>query len=229
MMNMYDEYKFPASWLPLVKDKKTTTLFEEIMNTIEVDKATDYIVFPQEADYFKALQLCEFSNCKVVIIGQDPYHGDGEANGIAFSVNHSIVVPPSLKNIFKELHQDLQIPMPKHGDLSNWCRQGVLLLNSSLTVVKDNPASHAKIGWHDFTNKLIGELSSRKKHLVFLLWGKHAEQKKTFIDDKKHLVLVSSHPSPLSVRHGFEGCGHFSKTNTWLTEKKLQSISWLLD
>lgn len=183
-------------------------------------------IYPKEEDIFKAFDLCPFDKVKVVILGQDPYHGPSQAHGLCFSVPKGIIPPPSLKNIFKEIQNDLGYPMPESGDLSNWAKQGVFLLNTYLTVRQSEPLSHAKIGWERFTDAAIKALSDKKEGLIFLLWGNNASKKKTFIDLKKHFVLESVHPSPLSAHRGFMGCGHFSKTNEILQKMNRSQIDW---
>ena len=183
-------------------------------------------IFPLRKDLYRALQLSPLNTVKVVIIGQDPYHGTNQANGLAFSVNKGIKIPPSLRNIYKELEDDLGIDTPKHGDLTEWAKQGVLLLNSVLTVQKDTPGSHRSLGWEEYTDSVIKEISLQKENLVFILWGKYAEQKRELIDEKKHLLIISPHPSPFSARRGFFGSKPFSKTNTYLREHGISPIDW---
>lgn len=185
-------------------------------------------IYPPRENLYKAIQLTPIEEVKVVILGQDPYHGQGEANGLAFSVNKDIRVPPSLRNIFKELQEDLNIAYPSSGDLTPWAKQGVLLLNSVLTVKKDKPASHRNMGWERYTDSLIEEISLKKKNLVFILWGKYAQQKISLIDQSKHMVIQSPHPSPFSARKGFLGSKPFSKTNTYLKSKGISEIDWRL-
>lgn len=184
------------------------------------------IVFPPKESVLKSLQLTPIENIKVVILGQDPYHGEGEANGLAFSVNKGVRIPPSLKNIYKELKDDLGIEIPTHGDLSNWAKQGVLLLNSVLTVIKDRPGSHKNIGWQEYTDSLISEISKNRDHIVFILWGNYAQSKTPLIDTNKHLIISSPHPSPFSARKGFFGSKPFSKSNEWLKKKGIKEIDW---
>ncbi|HBB64435.1 uracil-DNA glycosylase [candidate division WS6 bacterium RIFOXYC1_FULL_33_9] len=183
---------------------------------------------PPRALLLNALELTPIEKTKVVILGQDPYHGQGEANGLAFSVNKDIRIPPSLRNIFIELHNDLGLEIPKYGDLTSWAKQGVLLLNSVLTVEKDKPGSHRYIGWEKYTDSLISEISEKKEHVVFILWGKYAQSKVSLIDNSKHLILQSPHPSPFSARKGFFNSKPFSKCNTWLKEKNIKEIDWEL-
>jgi uracil-DNA glycosylase len=185
-------------------------------------------IFPPFPDIFNALNLCPPDRVKVVILGQDPYHGDGEANGLAFSVARGVKIPPSLRNIFAEMQRDLSLTSPAHGDLTHWAKQGVLLLNATLTVQKDLAGSHQNKGWEQFTDSVIRYLNNSFPHLVFLLWGNFARSKAAFINKDKHLVLESAHPSPLSAHRGFIGCGHFSQTNTYLQKNHLTPIDWQL-
>lgn len=183
-------------------------------------------VFPPASLIFAAFDLCPFSQVKVVIIGQDPYHGDGQANGLAFSVAPGVMLPPSLINIFKEIQSDLGKPMPANGDLSRWAKQGVLLLNNSLTVRAHCPASHSAIGWETVTDAAIRALSAGRENLVFLLWGSHARRKAELIDRSRHLVLEAPHPSPLSASRGFFGCRHFSQANNYLAAHGITPVNW---
>lgn len=186
-------------------------------------------IFPPKEKIFNALQTTPYDKVRVVIIGQDPYHGIGEAHGMCFSVNPGIKIPPSLMNIYKELNRDLGCKIPNNGYLVKWARQGVLLLNSVLTVEKDKPASHQNKGWEIFTDRIIEELNKSQTPIVFLLWGSFAKQKARLITNKKHLILTSSHPSPFSVKYGFEGCSHFSKANKFLASNNLTPIDWQID
>ena len=186
-------------------------------------------IYPPRENIFFALKNTPYEYVKVVILGQDPYHGEGEAHGMCFSVNPGVKVPPSLQNIFKELHRDLGCKIPNNGYLLKWARQGVLMLNSVLTVQKDKPASHQGKGWEIFTDRIIEEINNKKTPVVFLLWGNFAKQKASLITNEKHLVLTSSHPSPFSVRYGFDGCSHFSKTNKFLIQNNMTPIDWQLD
>ena len=185
-----------------------------------------YRVFPPGGKIFAAFDACPFNDTKVVIIGQDPYHGFGQANGLCFSVAPGIKMPPSLVNIFKEVHNDTGAPIPANGDLTRWANQGVLLLNSSLTVKEGLPASHSGIGWEEFTDAVVDKLNKEKENLVFILWGSHAIKKGSKIDRSKHLVLTSPHPSPLSASRGFFGNHHFSKANQYLKEHGKGEINW---
>lgn len=185
-------------------------------------------IFPPKGRILSALDITDYNDVKVVILGQDPYHGIGEANGLAFSVNDGIKIPPSLKNIYKELHDDLGIEIPNTGNLESWAKEGVLLLNSVLTVEKDKPASHKNIGWETFTDSIIKKLNERDKPIVFILWGNFAKSKKELITNPKHLVLTSSHPSPFSVNYGFFGSKPFSKTNEFLRKNGIKEIDWTI-
>ena len=185
-------------------------------------------IFPPKARILSALDITDYNDVKVVILGQDPYHGIGEANGLAFSVNDGVKIPPSLKNIYKELHDDLGVEIPNTGNLESWAKEGVLLLNSVLTVEKDKPASHKNIGWETFTDSIIKKLNERDKPIVFILWRNFAKSKKELITNPKHLVLTSSHPSPFSVNYGFFGSKPFSKTNEFLRRNGIKEIDWTI-
>jgi|ERR1035437_861122 uracil-DNA glycosylase len=191
-----------------------------------VEERKKYVIYPPSSRIFASFNYTSFNNVKVVIIGQDPYHGQGQANGLCFSVSDGIPQPPSLQNIFKELNSDLGIPIPKTGNLEPWAKQGVLLLNATLTVRANQAGSHQKHGWEEFTDAAIRSLSERRKGLVFLLWGKFAQAKGSLIDTSKHHVLKAPHPSPFSVHTGFFGCKHFSKTNALLKKEGLKEIDW---
>lgn len=186
-------------------------------------------IFPPRENIFFALKNTPYENVKVVIIGQDPYHGVGEAHGMAFSVNPNVAIPPSLKNIYKELNRDLGCYIPNNGYLLKWARQGVLLLNSVLTVEKDKPASHQNKGWEIFTDRIIEMIDKKDTPVVFMLWGNFAKSKRALIKNPKHLVLMSSHPSPFSVKYGFEGCSHFSKANEFLEKNGMEKIDWQIE
>lgn len=206
----------------------------EVWQSAEFAQLAEYVraeysrttVFPPAGKIFAAFDICPFSRVKVVIIGQDPYHDIGQAHGLAFSVPKGILFPPSLRNIFKEISQDLNTPPPTDGDLTRWAEQGVLLLNSSLTVRAHTPTSHSTIGWERVTDAAIAALSAGREHIVFLLWGAHARRKAELIDRSKHLILEAPHPSPLSASRGFFGCRHFSKTNEYLTAHGIEPIKW---
>lgn len=219
--------KLEPSWLQLLQDQFDQPYFIQIKNFLLQERAGKNVIYPPGGKIFAAMDLCSVSNTKVVIIGQDPYHNPGQAHGLSFSVPYDVVPPPSLINIFKELESDVGILMPKHGNLENWAKQGVLLLNATLTVRAHNPASHSNIGWQQFTDTIIERLSKCKNNLVFLLWGSYAIKKKTLISKANgHLILEAPHPSPLSAYRGFFGCKHFSKTNAFLRSKKITEIDW---
>ena len=189
----------------------------------------EHTIFPDKKNIFAALKYTPYENVKVVILGQDPYHGLGEAHGMAFSVCPGIKIPPSLQNIYKELHEELGCYIPNNGYLMKWARQGVLLLNSVLTVQKDLPASHRGIGWETFTDKIIEEVNKKDEPVVFMLWGNFAKSKASLITNPKHLVLTCAHPSPFSARYGFFGCNHFKKANEFLKENGKQPIDWQIE
>ena len=213
------------SWFKELKTEFKKPYMKDLRSFLAKEKLKNRIVCPESSKIFYSLMLTPLESTKVVIIGQDPYHGEGQAQGLAFSVESDRAIPPSLVNIFKEIKSDMNIEPPIHGDLSNWSRQGVLLLNSVLTVEKGNPASHAGRGWESFTDKII-EILNRRDGLVFLLWGAHAQKKGLTIDRRRHLVLEAPHPSPLSAHRGFFGCKHFSKTNKFLRERRDLEIQW---
>lgn len=218
----------PQTWEEALKSEKEQPYFQEALNYIKQQRVAGKTIYPAQSDIFNALKLTPFDNVKVVIIGQDPYHGPNQAHGLAFSVKPGVRKPPSLQNIFKELHDDLGVPTPHDGHLEKWAQQGVLLLNTTLTVEAGKPASHAKIGWERFTDRVIEVLNQHKEGLVFLLWGAHAQRKGQIIDPKRHHVLKAAHPSPFSAERGFFGCKHFSKTNQLLREMDKKEIDWRL-
>ncbi len=211
-----------------MKSEFSKPYFQQIVNHLKTERSQKKTIYPAGSNIFNAFNSTPFDNIKVVIIGQDPYHGAGQAHGLCFSVQKGIATPPSLINIFKELKDDLGINVPAHGNLANWAGQGVFLLNASLTVRAGEPMSHSKIGWAEFTNSVIKKVSELKKHVVFFLWGKFAQEKRMLIDESKHLVLKSAHPSPLSANAGFFGCRHFSKANEYLMKHGMDPIDWSL-
>ena len=219
------DVKMEASWKAMLKSEFEKPYFKELVNFVKEEYKTRKI-YPTGSKIFSAFDHCELDNLKVVILGQDPYHGDGQANGLCFSVSDGIKPPPSLVNIFKEIQDDLGILIPKSGNLERWAVQGVLLLNATLTVCANEPGSHQNRGWEQFTDEVIKSLSESKQHLVFILWGSFAQKKEELIDAKKHLILKSAHPSPFSAHKGFLGCGHFSKTNEYLKKLGLKEIVW---
>lgn len=201
--------------------------FKKFYKVVEQEYATK-IIFPPKDNIFEALKLTSYENTRVVIVGQDPYHGEGEAHGLSFSVQKGVKVPPSLQNIYKELYDDLGIPPKSDGDLTNWAKSGVLLLNAVLTVVKDTPASHRKLGWERLTDYIIKQLNEKDEPVVFILWGNFAKEKASLITNPKHIILSSPHPSPFAARYGFFGSKPFSKTNDFLRSKGLKEIDWKL-
>jgi uracil-DNA glycosylase len=216
-----------TGWQSILSDEIEKTYFQELMNQVDLEY-TATICYPPKELIFAALNTCSFADIKVVIIGQDPYHGVGEANGLCFSVNDGIKIPPSLRNIFREMSQDLDtVFIPTSSNLKSWAEQGVLLLNASLTVKKDSANSHKHLKWNIFTDAVIQKISNEKKHVVFLLWGNFAHKKGLKIDRKKHLVLESAHPSPLSANQGkWFGNKSFSKTNNYLLDNGIEIINW---
>lgn len=219
------DVKIENSWKEHLKDEFNKPYFLRLASYVKNEYLTKNI-FPPPAQVFSAFDQCPFDKIKVVILGQDPYHGQGQANGLAFSVNPQIPLPPSLLNIYKEIRSDTgQTPL-SNGDLSFWARQGVLLLNATLTVVASQAASHQGKGWEEFTDAVIKKISDEKEHVVFLLWGNYARRKRSLIDSTKHLILESAHPSPLSAHNGFFGNHHFSKANEYLKEHGQTPIQW---
>jgi len=214
-------------WLEVLRDEFAKPYFANLKDFL-VHERSRYVVYPEGKHIFEAFNLTPFSKVKVVILGQDPYHGIGQAHGLCFSVNDGIAFPPSLENILKEMNQDMGTDYPKSGNLSLWAKQGVLLLNATLTVRANQAGSHQGRGWETFTDEVIRILSAKGEHLVFLLWGRYAQNKKHLINPLQHLILEAPHPSPLSAYRGFFGCGHFSKTNEWLTKNGKSPIDWNL-
>ncbi len=212
-------------WYEALRQEFESPYFAGI-KTFLIEEKRKYVVYPPSHLIFNAFNRTPFDKVKVVILGQDPYHGVGQAHGLAFSVPDGIQPPPSLQNIFKELHTDLGMPIPRNGNLEHWADEGVLLLNASLTVRANLAASHARIGWQQFTDAAIRALSEKKEHLVFLLWGNYAIAKEGLIDHSKHLILKTVHPSPLSASRGFFGCRHFSQANQYLINNNIEPIKW---
>ncbi|MBK5272925.1 MAG: uracil-DNA glycosylase [Bacteroidia bacterium] len=222
------DVKIDASWKEILKSEFSKPYFQQIVLHLKTEKLQGKIIYPPGSFIFNAFNTTPFDKVKVVILGQDPYHGPGQAHGLCFSVPHGIAPPPSLINIFKELHEDIGINIPSHGNLTHWAQQGVFLLNASLTVRAGEPMSHSKIGWAQFTDTVIRKISELKKNIVFLLWGRFAQEKKLLIDESKHLILRAAHPSPLSAHAGFLGCRHFSKANEYLMHNGIDPIDWKL-
>ena len=219
------EIKIEPSWKKVLRSEFSKSYFKEFTNFIQNEYQSKE-VFPPIKDVFKAFDLCPFNKVKVVILGQDPYHGPNQAHGLCFSVNKGVKKPPSLVNIYKEIQSDIGGRIPDHGNLEHWAEQGVFLLNAILSVVAGMPTSHQNKGWELFTDEIIRLISERKEHVVFMLWGAYAQGKELMIDSKKHLILKAPHPSPLSAHRGFLGCKHFSKANEYLKEKGVGEIKW---
>ncbi|MEJ7645431.1 MAG: uracil-DNA glycosylase [Chryseolinea sp.] len=219
------DVKIAPSWKVKLTREFDKIYFNNLIDFVKKE-CVGQTVYPPGKEIFRAFDCCDYNNVKVVIIGQDPYHGQGQANGLCFSVREGVASPPSLKNIFKEIKQDLNKSVPSSGDLERWAQQGVLLLNATLTVRASTPGSHQNKGWEVFTDAVIQKLSDEKEHVVFLLWGSYAQKKGEIIDRNRHLVLMAPHPSPFSADRGFFGCKHFSKANAYLTSKGLKEIDW---
>jgi len=220
--------KIEASWKKVLQDEFKKPYFKQITEHIKTEKEQGKIIYPPGPLIFNAFEQTPFDNVKVVLLGQDPYHGPKQAMGLSFSVPDGVSKPPSLINIFKELHDDTGTPIPNTGNLTKWAQQGVMLLNASLTVRAGEPNSHSKIGWHQFTNTVIEKISEEKEGVVFLLWGRFAQDKTELINTKKHHVLKAAHPSPFAADKGFFGCQHFSKTNTWLVKEGIDPVDWAI-
>ena len=223
------DVQMEASWKAALRQEFSKPYFLGIVTHLKAERAAGKTMYPPGALIFNAFNQTPFSDVSVVILGQDPYHGQGQAHGLSFSVQDGVKPPPSLGNIFREIAADTGVNMPPaYGNLTHWARQGVLLLNAILTVRAGEPASHQKIGWMEFTDAVIRKISDEKKGVVFLLWGKFAQDKQILIDETKHLVLKAAHPSPYSADKGFFGCRHFSKTNAYLVQQGRQPIDWKL-
>ena len=214
------------NWKLVLKDEFEKTYFQKIISFLDHQKKLGKTIFPEETLIFNAFNQTSFEDIHVVILGQDPYHGSNQAHGLSFSVPDGIKIPPSLKNIFKELGSDIGKEIPKSGNLFHWAKQGILLLNASLTVEENKPMSHSKIGWNLFTDAVIKKISQEKTNVIFILWGKFAQEKEKLIDPEKHFILKAAHPSPLSAYNGFWGCKHFSKTNELLKSIKKEEIKF---
>ena len=219
------DVRIAEDWKRVIGEEFSKPYFEELISFVKQEYATSQ-VFPAGRNIFRAFDKCPFDNVKVVIIGQDPYHGDGQANGLCFSVNDGVPFPPSLKNIFKEVYDDVGAPIPVSGDLDRWAEQGVLLLNSVLTVKAHNAASHAGHGWEIFTDAVVRAIAERKEGVVYMLWGSYAQRKGAIANPERNLILHSVHPSPLSSYRGFFGCKHFSKANNYLKSIGKEPIVW---
>jgi len=219
--------KMERSWKERLSTEFDKPYFEELTRFVR-DEYSNKTVYPNPKNILRAFDLCPFDEVKVVIIGQDPYHGPGQANGLCFAVGEGVKLPPSLQNIYKEIESDLGVTMPRRGDLEHWAKQGVLLLNATLSVLARQAGSHQGKGWEEFTDSVIQKISDEKENVVFLLWGNYAKQKGAKIDRDKHLILESPHPSPFSAHSGFFGNKHFSKTNEYLKSKGRKEIDWVL-
>ena len=222
------DVQIEESWKKVLKEEFEKPYFQHIITFLKAEKATGKVVYPPGPLIFNAFKQTPFDKLEVVLLGQDPYHNKGQAHGLSFSVPDGVPKPPSLVNIFKELHNDLGSKIPESGNLEKWARQCVLLLNASLTVRQNEPGSHAKIGWLQFTDSVIRKISDEKEGIVFLLWGKFAQEKQALIDETKHFVLKAAHPSPYSANNGFFGCRHFSMTNELLMKQHKSPIDWKL-
>jgi uracil-DNA glycosylase len=220
------EIQLNDSWKELLKGEFEQLYMQNLKAFLFEQKTSGIVVYPEEKDIFNALNSTPIDAVKVVILGQDPYHGPNQAHGLCFSVNKGVKIPPSLRNIYKELHNDIGFDIPKHGYLQSWANQGILLLNSVLTVSDGLAASHQNKGWERFTDKIIEIINQHNKHVVYMLWGKYAHKKGANIDANKNLVLKSAHPSPLSAHRGFLGCKHFSQCNEYLQSQRMPPIVW---
>ena len=219
----------PKSWESIINDERDKEYFQSVLAFVEQQRNSGKTIYPPQEQVFSAFNMTPFESVRVVILGQDPYHGAKQAHGLAFSVLPGVKIPPSLRNMYKELAQDIEgFEIPSHGYLDTWASQGVLMLNTVLTVEEAKAHSHAKCGWETFTDAIIAELNQRSEPIIFLLWGAHAQKKGQAIDADKHHVLVAPHPSPLSARRGFFGCQHFSMTNELLSSINQQPIDWTL-
>lgn len=222
------DVKIESSWKEVLKDEFQKSYFEQIVMFLKHEKALNKVIYPPGNLIFSAFEKTPFNDVKVVILGQDPYHGPGQAHGLCFSVQKGVKPPPSLVNIYKELNKDVGIPIPETGDLTKWAEHGVLLLNAMLTVRSGEPASHSKIGWETFTDAVIRKISDLKEGVVFMLWGKFAQDKQVLIDATRHYILKAAHPSPFSADKGFFGCRHFSKANELLVKDGKAPVDWQL-
>ena len=222
------DVQIEESWKEVLKDEWNKPYFQQITAHLKTERATGATIYPPGQLIFNAFNTTPFNDVKVVLLGQDPYHGKGQAMGLSFSVPDGVRPPPSLENIFKELHTDIGMAIPKSGNLTKWAQQGVFLLNAILTVRAKEPASHQKTGWQEFTNKVIHVISDKKEGVIFMLWGKFAQDKQVLIDETKHFVLKAAHPSPYSADKGFFGCKHFSKANDLLMKQSKEAIDWSL-
>ena len=221
-------FQLPSSWIQYLEEELNQSYMKDLKKKLIECQNKNITVYPEKSKIFNAFHLTPFQKIKVVILGQDPYHGPGQAHGLSFSVPHNIKTPPSLMNIFKELDSDLKVEINKtNGNLEHWAKQGVFLLNTTLTVEKSKPMSHKNFGWNIFTDKVIEIINHYRENIVFILWGAHAHSKTHLIDSSKHLILKSVHPSPLSSHRGFFGSRPFSQTNNYLESKEIDKIDWI--
>lgn len=218
--------KLEQDWIGVIGDEFERPYMTQLKKFLEAEKTRGAVIYPKGGEIFNAMNTTRFDDIKVVIIGQDPYHGEGQAHGLSFSVRDGVRLPPSLQNIYKEIEAEYSVKMPRTGDLTGWAKQGVLLLNATLTVEQAMAGSHQKRGWEQFTDAIIRAVNERHQHVVFLLWGAYAQKKGAIIDRKKHCVLESVHPSPLSAHRGFIGNGHFKKANEYLKAQGRDAIDW---
>ncbi len=225
MITLSQFSKLPTSWQNHCYGEYKKPYFKKLCTFLK-EESENYIIFPAFENWFKALEYCDFNAISVVILGQDPYHNIGQADGLCFSVDDTVKIPPSLRNIFQEMSVDIGMPMPRTGNLQKWAKQGVLLLNAILTVRANTAGSHQNRGWEVFTDSIIQTISREKQNIVFLLWGNYAQKKSVLIDSSKHLLLISPHPSPLAAYKGFFGNQHFSKTNHYLHSVGKKIINW---
>jgi uracil-DNA glycosylase len=225
---MGDEIRLNPSWLEPLRGEFEQPYMADLKRFLTDEREHGKRIFPTGREWFRALDLTPLEKVRVVILGQDPYHGEGQAHGLCFSVQRGVRPPPSLVNIYKELESDLGIGRPAHGFLEHWASQGVLLLNSVLTVERGQAASHRERGWERFTDRIIGEVNAKSEPVVFMLWGSYAQKKAAFVDASRHLILKAAHPSPLSAHSGFFGCRHFSKANAFLQSRGMKPIDWAL-
>lgn len=222
------DVKMESSWKTVLHEEFDKPYFKEVTSFVKNEVRNGAVIYPPGSLIFNAFEQTPFNHLKCVILGQDPYHGPGQAHGLCFSVKKGVTLPPSLVNIFKELHDDTGLPIPQSGDLTPWAQQGVLLLNTILTVRAGEAASHSKTGWEQFTDTVIRKISEQKKGVVFILWGRFARNKQALIDKQRHHILEAAHPSPFSAHHGFFGCRHFSKVNELLKQEQISPIDWTL-
>jgi uracil-DNA glycosylase len=225
---MADAIRLNSSWLEPLRGEFDQPYMAELKRFLSSERELGKRIFPKGSEWFRALDLTPLEKVRVVILGQDPYHGEGQAHGLCFSVQPGVRPPPSLVNIYKELESDLGLNPPRHGFLEHWASQGVLLLNSVLTVEMGHAASHRERGWERFTDRIVREVNAKAEPVVFMLWGSYAQKKASFVDTSRHLVLKAAHPSPLSAHSGFFGCRHFSKANAFLEAKGLEPVDWAL-